>query len=242
MKQERFEVKYHFPLDRLEELIAFIKPFMVLDRYSDQSGMIGAYKVQSLYLDSKNLDFYRTHLEGYQSRRKIRIRKYTHMKRSHYFLEIKNKLFFNTNKLRIKLDNDLLKQTTKHRDFNCLCELFLEKYSENKIAEIIHFDILTLKIIPVVFITYYRLAYNSAYEHNIRLTIDYNVEASKASDVLRFKHQRAQKRLLPLYSGILELKANRTIPRWLQDVILEFGLTRTAFSKYTESIKNLYDI
>jgi SPX domain protein involved in polyphosphate accumulation len=240
MRRERFEIKYYFPLVRLDELIRFIKPFMVIDEYSNYQDRIGSYRISSLYFDSKQFDFYRTHVEGYQSRRKIRVRKYEYLKKSHYFLEIKNKVLFLSNKYRIKIDNSLLRRGIKVGDFNQLCRLILDEYSNNQIAEIVSFDMLTLKIKPVIIISCKRIAYNSKFEHDVRLTIDFDMQVSKVMNPLRFQHQYRAKNILPSYLGVVELKANRTIPRWLQDVILRFDLTRKSFSKYKEGVESIY--
>ncbi|MBU1122249.1 MAG: VTC domain-containing protein [Candidatus Omnitrophica bacterium] len=60
MRRERFEIKYYFSLVQLDELIRFIQPFMVLDKYSDCRDKVGSYKISSLYFDSDHFDFYRT--------------------------------------------------------------------------------------------------------------------------------------------------------------------------------------
>jgi len=242
MRRERFEIKYCFPLEKLDQLIAFIQPFMKLDKYSDNRDKIGSYKVSSLYYDSPAFDFYRTHLEGYQSRRKVRVRRYSSLNQGDYFLEIKNKTLFSTNKYRIKFDRNLLKKAAQLRDFNQLFELFLKKHEGNWISEMVHFDVTTLKIKPVVFISYKRIAYNSQFEYDVRLTLDFNIQASRAKDFFRFKHQGQARDILSNQLGVLELKSDQTMPRWFRDIIVRFGLRRVAFSKYQESIKSIYNL
>lgn len=242
MRRERFEAKYLFPLENLDKLRAYIRPFMGDDKYSDRRDKVMAYKVRSLYFDSKSFDFYRTHVERYQSRRKIRIRKYTYLTRGHYFLEIKNKVLFSTNKYRMKIDSNLLRKAVECKDFSGICKLFCKQYYGDLIAEIIHFDISTLKVEPVLFISYDRQAYNSRFEHDVRLTVDSNVYVSKAISHLRFDHKHVPQRILPASLGILELKANATMPQWLRDVIVSFKLSRISFSKYKQGIECIYNI
>ena len=149
---------------------------------------------------------------------------------------------FSTNKYRVKLNRELLQAALLNRDYKHLCDLFLSSFPDNETAKMVHFDLLTLNIKPVAFISYNRIAYNSIFEHDVRLTIDFNIEASKAIDFLRFKHNKRISKPLGEAVAILELKANGTIPSWLQAVIVNFGLRRIAFSKYKEGIEQLYAV
>jgi len=154
MRKNRFEIKYIFPLEKLDQLLKYIDPFMEFDHYIDTASRVGFYQVSSVYFDSKNFEYYWSHLEGYPSRRKMRLRKYSYKNKNFYFWEIKNKIILSMQKYRLKIDANWLEKQPANEDFNQFCDALVSQYSHNDISDMIYFDVLDLKIRPVLNVTY----------------------------------------------------------------------------------------
>lgn len=244
MRKSRIEVKYLFPLERLEELFKYISPFMGLDEHAGD-GASKAYKVQSIYYDTKDFDLFQNHREGYPKRRKVRMRKYHHNSQSQHYWEVKHKAYMLSTKLRLKLDEVFLKEAFLKDNLEEFYALFMERYrsaEDNDFLQAVNFDFLLFKIRPVVFISFDRIAFKSLYDYDVRLTVDYNVQSSQCRHYAAFGHTFHPKEILDKPIGILELKFHDKIPQWMQDILASFRLTRIAFSKYQKSVEKIYSL
>ncbi|MBL8013740.1 MAG: polyphosphate polymerase domain-containing protein [Candidatus Omnitrophica bacterium] len=245
LARDRVEVKYFFPLDKIEKLISYISPFMKADQYARGESNRACYRVGSVYFDGLDKDYYWSHVEGYPHRRKVRIRQYGLGKDEVFFLEVKEKMFVSSKKYRWVLDRalvDKIKRCLNHQEFySCLEQSSVTpEYAEMKRS--IGFDVVKYRIRPVLFVDFMRMPFVSKEDSSLRLTVDYDIQASQAVYPLFLGHAHRPKVILSPHASILELKLNGRIPKWMEDILLTFDLRRTAFSKYRASADKLYNL
>ena len=89
---QRYEFKYHIPIQFADKLIPALLNHMDFDPYV-KGNKDNAYEVHSIYLDSPHLKNYHEKIEGELFRKKLRIRSYTKnvKKDTPVFIEIKRK-------------------------------------------------------------------------------------------------------------------------------------------------------
>jgi hypothetical protein len=88
---------------------------------------------------------------------------------------------------------------------------------------------------PTVLIQYEREAYFYRFDSSVRLTLAKNLR-SLAFPELEDLYEETRTR--PSYPGhfLLEVKFSNGMPSWFKGILQSFGLERTSFSKYCESL------
>lgn len=217
----RKELKY--PISYFDYVSLSQRLYNVL-REDENNGQ-GGYLVRSLYFDSyANTDFYEK-LVGEGNRKKIRLRIYKHddpnvkleIKRKYIDSQMKNTLIISREDAQslIDLDYDVL---LKYES-----DLALNIYNLMKIN----------RLIPVVLIEYRRKAFIHPM-NQIRITLDTEIKSNET----HFDFFAKAPVLLPTedyFQGILEVKYNDFIFKWITDIFTPFDLNRESYSKYMVS-------
>ena len=156
----RYEKKFTVPFSQqyLIPKIIYSNGMRFIEQYESR-------KVNSIYLDTDDLTFYRENLEGLSSRKKIRIRWYNVLNRkTKIFLEIKqknNELGF---KKIYKLENNFGNQS-QIEEFERICKSIINLKISPEINSLLY------KIKPKIIISYIRKYFISNI-CNCRLTLD----------------------------------------------------------------------
>jgi len=226
----RLEYKYKIPVSKLDLLRKRISAFVEPDlQYHENS----EYSVKSIYFDTSQLRFYNEKIEGLKDRRKIRIRWYNELNsQSVLFLEIKKKVinFISKNRAPVFANNynDFLSEKV-NSDF------VLDGYGcDNAIGDsekFIHY-LSSLSLRPIILIVYEREAFFSKFDNRLRITLDKNLRYSFPDFFDMMVSEENFRYPMPIYF-IMEIKFSNGFPKWLQQIISEFEILRTAISKYT---------
>jgi hypothetical protein len=243
--KSRIEVKYLFPLEKMDRLLAYIRPFMKSDEHSSGLNGRGSYTVGSVYFDTPSMEHYWTHLEGYPHRRKVRIRRYGSPEQGAYFWEIKEKAILSAVKYRWVLNPAFIGKLSSCVNEKQMYDLLNEYFpSENEqgLCRKMGFDLLKGPLKPVAYVSFKRMAFKSLGLSDVRLTVDYAIEASRSAYPFYCGHRGKPKTIIDHEAGVLELKFSDRIPSWFEDVLLAFDLRRTAFSKYRHAAEILYKL
>lgn len=186
--------------------------------------------VRSLYFDSySNTDFY-AKLSGLENRKKIRLRIYKYDD-AKVKLEIKRKYGNSQRKDTVRISRE---------DAQSLIDLdyeVLRKYDSKVAAQIYHIMKINW-LIPVVLIEYRRKAFIHPM-NNIRLTLDTEIKSNE----INFDFFGKAPVLAPTgdyFEGLLEVKYNDFIYKWITDVFTPYNLDRQSYSKYMVS-RGLYE-
>ncbi|HVK60809.1 MAG TPA: polyphosphate polymerase domain-containing protein [Bdellovibrionales bacterium] len=238
---ERYELKYLIPLSMVDPICKFISGFCEMDYYS-QISPDGYYTINSLYLDSPQLYFYRQKEAGLANRFSMRIRSYGDEAKPPYFFETKYKVreFVKKKRGKVSVPNwpDLF--TTPG---------LVSQVDESSRSNVQHF--LDLAAIyntePQILTQYRRRAFLSTIDDYARVTFDRDLRYQPENtfnvipDDRKLSHYDHPDSFLdPGNCVILELKCERKIPVWLIDLIQHFELTRGNFSKYGNSMLTQY--
>lgn len=218
LEVSRHEIKYLLNPVQYVRLAQALKNVMVEDKHNGASG----YLIRSLYFDSyANTDFYQK-LSGDEDRKKIRLRTYDAASPK-VKLEIKRKFGDD----QIKKSAIISKEDAQKLiagDYDVLLGY------ENKTARMIYEVMRINHVRPVVLIEYRRKAYIHP-TNNIRITLDTEIRSSETffdmfdpEPVLGVAEEFA--------FALCEVKYDAFLMRWLSDLLADYGLTRSAYSKY----------
>ncbi|MBF0450124.1 MAG: polyphosphate polymerase domain-containing protein [Candidatus Magnetomorum sp.] len=233
-KLERYELKYLIPESWIIPISEFLSIYCSLDEHSEETPD-HFYMVYSLYLDSPSLTFLQQRINGAENRFNMRIRTYDIKKCLPCFFEIKQKRSGIIKKYRVKINDP---------DWpNYLVRNFPDEMSSQEIAALFYRLIQSYNASPKVFTQYRRKAYISGIDNYARATFDRDLQSCPqsefrlSSDPYRMSPYDHERWFPPGANVILELKCYTThVPLWMIDLIREFNLERTRFSKYVSSL------
>jgi SPX domain protein involved in polyphosphate accumulation len=226
----RLEYKYLIPVSKFQKIRDAIIPYFVPDKFALKNKS-KEYTVRSLYFDTPRLQYYFEKVEGAKNRKKVRIRVYDNYAAGTIaFLEIKRKNGEHISKFRAPLLYQDLDKLFEIRDVkNLIICNKSHKAIEN--AKMFLSYLIQDNLNPVSLVTYEREALVSKFDHSLRITFDKNLRfLSSAQYKNMFEEEKLQKVLKD--KVIIEIKFKNTMPTWLRDILIKYGLHRKSVSKY----------
>ncbi len=227
---QRLELKYHLTDVVAERVRRAAAPWCVPDRHNPSGG--GGYPISSLYLDSPGLEFHKARARGDADRIKLRIRTYGAAQDAH--LEIKRKVGKIVHKHRVAVPRVQAADIARGRG------------GTGEAVE--RFQLLAGRYgaIPKVTVFYEREAWVSTVDDYARITFDRRIRARAASDWTLHTspppdaHPLDRPHLPDAVSSsvVLELKCVTLVPRWIRQLIADFELVSTGFSKYSNAVEH----
>lgn len=228
----RHELKYLVTESQAAGIVNYIKSCMLLDQHSEYK-KDNAYLINSLYLDSEDLRFYRDSLDGQKARVKLRVRCYDNNPNSLRFFEIKRRLNRTIIKSRARVVGHqavaLLEGTQyfEHDDSreNAALDQFL--FYKNSVGAQ-----------PLVRIRYFREAYESTIDERVRITFDRKLafNVTQTPDFL-CDGPGWQPVVFSRNDVILEIKFTGYFPAWVNRLVRFFGIRDQSVSKYALSLQ-----
>ena len=200
--------------------------------HKDPYSECGQYTVSTIYFDTDNFDFFQDKLEGEYYKIKIRIRSYL----NDNMISINNKL-----ELKAKVGNETVKYSSliDEQTVNYLCtyNINIQKFlSLMPKCDKLLFDYLPKRILkPVSKLIYNRTAWFFPFIPDFRITIDNKIKIYNPKNKYFYSE-------LSDTDNILELKSNTKIPMIFQNYLNEINAEKEAFSKYSLSIVNIYNL
>jgi len=245
---DRYELKYIIPYELVEPITDYLMAFCVLDYHSTISEN-NFYDVNSLYFDTPHFLFYKNRMNGKNPRFNMRARSYGKEPKPPYFLEIKFKDSGIVNKHRATInDEDWPMMLT---DPNFVIERDGSAKDKDK-KELFYQLVTKYNAEPKILTHYKRRAFVSIMDEYARVTMDvdlkYNLESNfniipDEEKLISYDNPNTFVSEAQSNSDngcvILELKCVPTeVPLWMLDLIRQFQLNRTSFSKYVQSMTN----
>jgi len=185
------------------------------------------YVVNSLYFDTPRAEDYSDKAGGFLRRKKIRIRIYTPKltpDTSEIWLEKKEKYEMLISKHRIQLN---------HSTYNALIRgPYLAAIKGDHAFD----DLITQSMHPHIEVRYLREPFIWPQQSNFRITLDSHIEAAKNADL---RLTRVFRDMLP-NKIVMEVKFLGVLPYWYKNLLKEFDLERTPFSKYGRAVEKIY--
>jgi SPX domain protein involved in polyphosphate accumulation len=238
---ERYEYKYLIPERTVPEIRAAALATCKLDKHAGESR---SYTIRSLYFDTDRYHLYWANEREQRDRFKVRARTYPG-KAAPVFLEVKRRVGDVILKTRAALPEDLWREALSSTPGAALARI--EEAARIKkgglgalrIAELVH----TYHLAPRLLVEYDREAYESVLDNYARLTFDRRI-VCQAKDTFDLnadpKRWRAVDHPAQTWTHepmcVLELKFERSPPRWMVNLIKRVELVRLSFSKYCYSV------
>ncbi len=229
MKLERYELKYRIPLDLEAPIREHVARYCAID----PAAQAGRYRIASLYLDTPDLRLYRETLDRQARRFKLRIRRYDGP--AHY-VEIKHRIKDVIAKQRVRVPDGQWpacwhdpRLAVDHPTWHGF------------VARALRWGVQ-----PTAVVRYEREAWAGVAEEYSRVTFDHHLTVSRPTgwavpidghfEPMDLPHRFG---LGPESGVVLELKALKSVPLWMRDLIRRFGLGRSGFSKYGAAVETL---
>jgi hypothetical protein len=233
MNDKRIELKYQLDPCLASEVKQWAREHLTADPNCESGD---SYDVNSLYLDTPQLDLF--HQTGSIGRRKYRVRRYGC--ESKLWLESKSKKKNEVQKTRcVGSEDDVMntlfelgRSTAENRGTAATKPLFGDWFRKQAIKK---------QLQPTTQIHYRRFArMGSELGQNMRLTIDSQLHASPASGWNVASEEAGSDRTQRVKATgleILELKFHRFMPHRFKELLREFPIPLTGFSKYRAAVR-----
>ena len=245
---ERFELKYHIPLEWADAIGRFIAPYCEEDYYSKITPG-GFYWITNLYLDSPSWTFLRFKKARLLDRFNMRIRTYGEHpdNKGTFHFEVKRKVRNTCFKSRatIKGENPSVVFSGPEESWP------VKSDKDKKYLQDFLYRTKLYKAAPRLLTQYKRRAWFSTTEEYSRVTIDtcmrFREETGFNYDVdpKYMASTGLPKFFAPGCSAVLELKCPCTqVPYWMLDLIRVFNLKQSGFSKFgnaAQEWKRIYE-
>jgi SPX domain protein involved in polyphosphate accumulation len=230
----RYERKYVIAEAKAAAVRQFVSAYMMPDPHMDMAAPWG-YRVNSLYLDSQQLDLYRQTTQGIKNRFKLRMRFYDEAAEAPAFLEIKRR----ASETILKQRAVVAKQAAEillHGGWVGSAELVSPgRDSVRDLAEFCELQ-RQLDAVGTAVVSYWREAYVLPYAEGARVTFDRHVVGHAPGFGLAIAGPGTA---ATTGEVVLELKYIGRAPGWMKDLVRSFNLERVSFPKYVYCINAL---
>mgnify|MGYP004522104373 CR=1 FL=1 len=218
----RIEIKYLLTKKQYNLLFDKLSKKVVQDKH-------GKSTICNLYFDTKNYDLIRASIEKPVYKEKVRLRSYSNPSMETYvFLEIKKKYKGIVTKNRIKIRLEEVYKYAQNKDKN-----FVNSYTFKQIDYMFE----KYNLLPVVYIAYDRRAYFLSDDENFRVTFDFNIRYR--TEDIGLENGDSGKLLLKNDECIMEVKTLDSLPIWFVEILSEFKIYPSSFSKYGNVYKKM---
>ncbi|MFN8457500.1 MAG: polyphosphate polymerase domain-containing protein [Anaerolineae bacterium] len=231
---DRFELKYLVDRTQQVALMRELSNYMPFDRLGDEQGR---YLITSLYYDSPDHKCYWNKLEGHRFRRKVRIRVYGAAqvtRETPCFVEIKQRINKTLQKKRVRLS---------YAEAEAVCgegeSVAGQSPADQAVIEELLYLQHMLQLQPSCVVAYQRLAFQGdEYDSGLRVTFDTQLKC-RAHDLTLLSLGYAENQFfVPPQLGIMEVKANHRIPRWLAEMVNQHQCVLRRISKYCAALEH----
>ena len=229
----RYEHKYKLDTATLQKVLEVIDEHMEIDPYCVNHQV---YTIANIYYDTADNALIRESLSKPAYKEKLRLRSYgVPDMDTKVFLEIKKKYRGIVNKRRTTL------KLTEAYDFLETGEMPpLRDYMNGQVLNELDYFLNVHDLLPKVYIAYDRLAYFEKGNDDLRISFDTNIRTRRHD--LALEAGDHGKRLLGDDIWLMEIKTSLAKPLWLCDMLSEFGIKDSSFSKYgTEYLQSIQE-
>lgn len=224
----RYESKYLMNNKAFHTIYNRLLEYMEPDAYNKNERF---YSISNIYYDTECHTLIRNSLSKPKYKEKLRIRAYgVPEAEAKVYLELKKKVFGLVNKRRTALK---LNEAYAFAGEGAVPEL--QPYMNKQVVQEIEYFLRRYDLQPKVYLAYDRLALFDKNSRDLRITFDTNIRSRRYD--LRLEAGDYGEQLMEPGQWLMEVKAEKTIPLWLSQLLSELGMYRTSFSKYGNEYK-----
>lgn len=226
----RYESKYLLTDEQYEAFYNDLLHYMELDEYNKKHEF---YSISNLYFDTPQDSLIRASLSKPKYKEKLRLRAYgVPEQNAKVYLEIKKKVFGLVNKRRTALKLDEAYEFVRTGQAPDPAD-----YMNKQVVEEIKYFLRLYDLEPKVYLAYERKALFDKNSRDLRITFDTNIRSRRYD--LKLEQGDYGEPLVEDGRWLMEVKAEKTVPFWLSQLLSEHGLYRVGFSKYGNEFKRL---
>lgn len=219
----RYETKFLINDELFETIKEEISPYMELDPYNVGGAF---YTISNVYYDTRDNYLIRNSLAKPDYKEKLRMRGYgIPGKEDLIFLEIKKKV------------NGLVNKRRSHVTYQDIQELLatgnigdMKPYMNEQVIKEIEYMLSIYDLVPKTYIAYDRMAFFNKGGHDLRITFDKNIRHRRKD--LRLDKGDYGTFLTEGGTYLMEIKAEKSIPIWVSQLLSKYRIYKTSFSKY----------
>jgi SPX domain protein involved in polyphosphate accumulation len=219
----RYERKYLVTTEQKDEIVSYLKNYMIDDPFS-RSG--SHYTIYNVYFDTPDYSVIRQSVLKPIYKSKLRLRSYKAPLDDcdQVFLEIKTKFEGRVNKRRVvmtyKVAMDYIEKGIKPQ---------FTHYLDNQIMNEIDYHVKIYELKPGSFISYERTALMTP-DDQLRVTFDHNILFR--NDDVHMNNISGHPILSDANQWLMEVKSEDNFPLWLAKKLSQYELFSQGFSKY----------
>ena len=226
----RHESKFLINSDVYEEVETRLLEYMEIDEYNKNHEF---YTISNLYFDTRENDLIRNSLSKPKYKEKLRLRAYGVPKSNEkVYLEIKKKFCGVVNKRRTKL-----KLMEAYNLVASGKKPAIKSYMNTQVINEIEYILKIYDLEPKLYLAYDRKAFFSKINRDLRITFDSNIRTRRYD--LKLESGDYGENLLDKDKWIMEVKTENNIPLWLSNLLSEFKIYKTSYSKYGKEYEKL---
>ncbi len=224
----RYEMKYRITNEQYEKLRERLSEHMESDEHSKNGEF---YTICNIYYDTVHNDLIRRSIDGGVYKEKMRLRSYgTVGKDQKVFLEIKKKYKGLVNKRRTKM---ILQDAYDYFETGKKPEV--QPFMNAQVLDELDYMKNRLNLMPKLFLSYDRCAMFDRENRDFRVTFDRNITARRYD--LGLHYGVYGDKLIGDDEWIMEIKIDKAMPLWMTEILSEFKIYKTSFSKYGTEYK-----
>ena len=226
----RHESKFLIDRSIYKEIEDRLLKYMDLDEYNKEHEF---YTISNIYFDTKENQLIRNSVSKPKYKEKLRLRCYgVPTAEEKVYLEIKKKVCGVVNKRRSKLKlieaSDFVATGKKPE---------IKDYMNKQVLNEIEYILKIYDLEPKLYLAYDRKAFFSKVNRDLRITFDSNVRTRRYD--LKLESGDYGEKQLEKDKLLMEVKAENNMPLWLSNLLSEYKIYRTSYSKYGKEYEAL---
>ncbi|WP_186430668.1 polyphosphate polymerase domain-containing protein [Clostridium sp. BSD9I1] len=227
---KRHEVKYLIDKSIYEEIQGRLLKYMELDEYNRNHEL---YTISNIYLDTKDNHLIRTSLSKPRYKEKLRIRAYGIPERNEkIYFEVKKKVAGVGSKRRTKLKLNEAYEFAYTKE-----KPEIKDYMNKQVINEIQYMLKMYDLEPKVYVAYERKSLFCKENRDIRITFDTNIRTRRYD--LRLESGDHGESLVDDDKWLMEIKVGSSMPLWLSQMLSEYKIFKTSFSKYGKEYEKM---
>lgn len=228
----RYENKYIVTDSVVRQLQKRLAQHMELDNYNKQQE---TYTVTNLYYDTTDNHLIRTSLQKPLYKEKLRLRSYgIPSSNEQVYVEIKKKVAGLVNKRR-----SALQLNEAYAFLNTAILPDAQPYQNLQVLREIQYMLQMHQLRPALYLAYERIAYFGREQFDVRVSFDRNIRTRRHQ--LELESGQDGVPLLADDLWLMEIKVAHSIPLWLCDLLAQYQIYPTSFSKYGTEYQKLLE-
>jgi SPX domain protein involved in polyphosphate accumulation len=225
----RYEKKFLIDNETYQSMKDKLLNYMEFDAHNRNREF---YTISNIYYDTSDNHLIRNSLSKPKYKEKLRLRAYGIPEgNGKVYLEIKKKVWGLVNKRRTAL-----RLNEAYEFVNSGLKPEIKEYMNRQVLNEIEYFLKIYTLEPKLYLAYDRIGLFGKENPDLRITFDTNIR-SRRNDLILENGDHGEP-LLQSDQWLMEVKAERSVPLWLSQMLSDYKVYSTSFSKYGKVHQN----